>query len=226
MTVDIVVKICFVVDCTGSMEPWIEQAKTRMTEITDSVSDEYPRARCKVGFVGYRDYGDREPSIVIPFQYPEDTMYHIRRVRAEGGDDIAEDVAHGLHNALRMDWTGAAVRMVVHIADAPAHGLMYHARLLSDRYPRGDPEGLQLDRIVEEMSSLQIDFTFVKINDSTDTMLEMFHNSYAHGGEFRVLDMRPQGFGMAHGDTSARLPPLLTRAITQSIEQHTSSQEL
>jgi hypothetical protein len=100
---------------------------------------------------------------------------------------------------------------------------MYHEVCVSDRYPRGDPLGLQLDQIVEHFSSLDVDFTFVKINDSTDTMLEAFHNSYAHGGVFRVLDLRPQTSDV--GETHIRLPPLLTRAITHSIEQHTSSQE-
>lgn len=226
MTADsyINVKICFVMDCTGSMEPWIEQAKTRIVEITDGVSVEHPRARCRVGFVGYRDYGDREQSIVVPFQYPDDAMERIQGVYADGGDDIAEDVAHGLQNALHMDWSDADVRMVVHIADAPAHGFMYHEPLVSDRYPRGDPAGLQLDDIVERLSASNIDFTFVKINDSTDTMLEAFHNCYGHGGMFRVLDLRPQSVGMR--DTSTLLPPLLSRAITQSIGQRTTSQEL
>lgn len=224
MTIDILtVKICFVMDCTGSMGPWIEQAKTEITTIMNGVTTEYPRARCRVGFVGYRDYGDSEQSIVIPFQHPADTMEQIRGVYAEGGDDIAEDVAHGLQNALDMDWSDATVRMVFHIADAPAHGIMYHGIQVSDRYPRGDPSGLRLDQIMERFSSLDVDFTFVKINDSTDTMLEAFHNSYARGGLFCVLDLRPQTSDL--GETYSRLPPLLTRAITNSIGQHTSSQE-
>jgi len=222
----ITAKICFVMDCTGSMEPWIEQAKTRIVKITQSVSDDNPNVRCRVGFVGYRDYGDLEQSIVIPFQHPEDTMERIQGIRAEGGDDIAEDVAHGLQNALNMDWSDAGVRMVVHIADAPAHGFMYHSPLISDRYPRGDPAGLNPEHILERLSSLDIDFTFVRINDSTDTMLEAFHNAYIHDGTFRVLDLRPQTFGMRYdADTSDRLPPLLTRAITQSIDRRTVSQE-
>jgi hypothetical protein len=221
------VKICFVMDCTGSMEPWIEQAKTRIVQIMRGVSVDVPNARCRVGFVGYRDYGDLEQSIVIPFQHPEDTMERIQGVQAQGGDDVAEDVAHGLRNALHMDWSDADVRMVVHIADAPAHGRNYHSPLVSDRYPRGDPSGLNLEEIVQCLSSLAIDFTFVKINDSTDTMIETFHNCFAYDGSFRVLDLRPQAFGRRHtDDTSTLLPPLLTRAITQSIGQHTVSQEL
>jgi hypothetical protein len=223
MTVHITVKICFVVDCTGSMEPWIAQAKTRMTEITDNVAYEYPHARCRVGFVGYRDYGDRERLFTVPFQHPADAMEQIRGVEAEGGDDTAEDVAHGLDAAANMEWSGAAVRIVVHIADAPAHGFMYHDITMSDRYPHGDPTGLDLDTLVQRLSSLGIDFTFVKINDSTDTMLEAFHNSYGHGGTFRVLDLRPQNF--ERGAPHTHLPPLLTRAITNSIGQHTISQE-
>jgi hypothetical protein len=58
-------------------------------------------------------------------------------------------------------------------------------------------------------------------------MLEAFYNSYAHDGSFRVLDLRPQAFGRRHtDDTSTLLPPLLSRAITRSIDQHTISQEL
>jgi len=224
MTVDIVtVQVCFVMDCTGSMGPWIEQAKTHVADIMNGVSIQYPRARCRVGFVGYRDYGDVDQCIAVPFQHPADTMEQIREVQAEGGSDTAEDVAHGLQSALDMDWSVGSVRLVFHIADAPAHGMMYHDVHVSDRYPRGDPTGLQLDQIVEHMSSLGIDFTFVKINDSTDTMLEAFHNSYAHGGVFRVLDLRPQTSDT--GETYTRLPPLLAREITHSIERHTSSQE-
>jgi hypothetical protein len=223
MTVDMTVKICFVMDCTSSMEPWIEQAKTHIAAIMDDVSLDHPNARCRVGFVGYRDYGDRDRLFTVGFQNPADTMEQIRSVRAEGGDDIAEDVAHGLDAAVMMNWSGADVRIVVHIADAPGHGFMYHNVLLSDRYPHGDPAGLDLDIIMQRLSSLGIDFTFVKINDSTDTMLEAFHNSYGHGGTFRVLDLRPQNF--ERGAPHTHLPPLLTRAITNSIGQHTISQE-
>jgi len=224
MTVDSVsVKICFVMDCTGSMEPWIVEAKTHMVKIMDDVSLEYPHARCRVGFVGYRDFGDRERLIVIPFQHPADTMEQIHDVHADGGDDTAEDVAHGLDSAATMDWSGANVRILVHIGDAPPHGFMYHEITVSDRYPHGDPTGLDLDTIMQRLSSLDIDFTFVKINDSTDTMLEAFHNSYGHGGTFRVLDLRPQNF--ERGAPHTHLPPLLTRAITNSIGQHTISQE-
>lgn len=233
MTVDtspsLLVKLCFVMDCTGSMEPWIQQAKTKIVELTTRIQADNPGADVLVAFVGYRDYGDVERSIVLPFQESRHVMREIRGVFAEGGDDVAEDVAHGLMEAHHMDWTGADIRFVIHIADAPAHGLQFHSPTVSDRYPRGDPDGLDPRDFVERMSFLNVNFTFVKINNSTDTMIEQFHNCYGHGGEFSVIDLRPQNYDRSLGDpqehVSELLSSALSREVTLSIHRHTASQE-
>ena len=229
MKMTILVKICFVMDCTASMEPWIEQAKSKIWDMTRTVREEEPDAEILVGFVGYRDYGDANRSVVIPFQDAKHTMRHIRDVFAEGGDDEAEDVAHAMMDAHHMDWREADVKMVVHIADAPAHGLQFHSSSVSDRYPRGDPDGLDPRDFVERMSFLDIDYTFVKINRTTDTMIEQFHNCYGHGGVFRVIDLRPQHYDSSLGDPQGHMSNLLSaavsREITQSIHRHTASQE-
>ena len=225
------VKICFVMDCTASMGPWIQEAKTKMVELVDRVRDEHPNTQIRVGFVGYRDYGDNEPMIVIPFQNAQETMLQIRPIEPEGGDDCAEDVANGLFRALHMEgWNDADVKIVFHIADAPAHGSAFHDPRVSDRYPRGDPDGLDPRDSVEKMSFLDIHYTFVKIDPSTDTMIEQFHNCYGQGGTFAVIDLRPQGYrrmnALEVGDPTI-LSEALTRSITASITQHyTASQAL
>lgn len=222
------VKICFVMDCTGSMEPWIQQAKTKIDEMTRTIQRDTPDAEVLVGFVGYRDYGDEERIICLPFQDPRHVMSELRLIGAEGGDDEAEDVVHGLMEAHHMDWREADVKCVIHIADAPAHGLQFHSPAISDRYPRGDPDGLDPRDFVERMSFLDINFTFVKINQTTDTMIEQFHNCYGHGGEFRVIDLRPQHYDRSLGDPQDHVSTLLSAAVsrdvTQSIHRHTSSQ--
>lgn len=217
------VKICFVMDCTASMGRWIREAKTKMVELVDRVREHHPRTNIRVGFIGYRDYGDEEPLIEIPFQNAQDTMIQIRPIHAEGGDDEAEDVAHGLFRALHMDWSDAAVKIVFHIADAPAHGIAFHPPIVSDRYPRGDPHGLDPRDSVEKMSFLNVHYTFVKIDEYTDTMIEQFYNCYTKGGSFAVIDLRPQrGHIRPHPDFGEAL----TRSITDSITQHcTSSQD-
>jgi hypothetical protein len=221
------VNVCFVMDCTASMEPYIHEAKTRMVQLTDRVRDTHPHANILVSFVGYRDYGDAERLIVIPFQPPTATMVEIESVHATGGDDFAEDVAHGLEAALHLDWSDADVKIVFHIADAPAHGRAFHDLSVSDRFPRGDPEGLDPRDFVQRMSLLEIHFTFVKIHESTDTMIEQFDTCYTKGGVFAVIDLKVQSRRRGLGDPEAALSVALTRSITDSITQHcTSSQEL
>ena len=209
------VKVCFVMDCTASMDPWIQQAKTRIVELTREVQRQHPVARIQTSFVGYRDYGDDEPMIVVPFQTPQATMEQIQGVRAEGGSDIAEDVAGGLERALHQDWADCDVKIVFHIADAPAHGLDFHAPHVSDRFPSGDPNGLDPRDFVERMSFLDIHFTFVRIHKSTDTMIEEFYNCYTKGGTFKVIDLQNQH----------RFGDEITRSISASITHHyTASQ--
>ena len=211
------VKVCFVMDCTASMDPWIHEAKTRMVELTREVQRQHPIANILTAFVGYRDYGDAEPTIVIPFQTPQTTMEQIQGVRAEGGDDIAEDVATAMERAVHLDWADTDVKIVFHIADAPAHGLDFHAPHVSDRFPSGDPNGLDPRDFVERMSFLDIHFTFVRIHASTDTMIEEFYNCYTKGGSFKVIDLKHQSrFGLE-----------VTRSIGASITLHcTASQAL
>lgn len=217
------VKVCFVMDCTASMGPWIRQAKTKMVEIVEDVRKQHPNTNILVGFVGYRDYGDEEQHIVIPFQPAQATMNDIQPIQPEGGDDEAEDVAHALQRALYMDWSDAQVKIVFHIADAPAHGSDFHGIRVSDRYPLGDPHGLDPRDIVEKMSFLNMDFRFVKINETTDTMIDCFHNCYAQGGTFSVIDLYNQG---AHrrGDP-VNIHDSLTLAVTRSITNYISSKE-
>lgn len=218
------VKVSFVMDCTASMDPYIQHAKTKMASLVEDVYREQPDAVIQVSFIGYRDYGDEERMIVIPFQDARETMYRIRDVQAFGGDDIAEDVAHGLEAALHQDWSGADVKIVFLIADAPAHGSVFHTAYVSDRYPRGDPEGFDPRDFVEKMSFENIDFTFVRIHGRTDTMIEIFENCYANGGTFRVIDLRPQSIHPAGPDV---LSFELTRSISESItQQYTASQAL
>ena len=217
------VKVCFVMDCTASMGPWIRQAKTRMVEIVESVRRQHPNTNILAGFVGYRDYGDEEQHIVIPFQSADATMHQIQPIQPEGGDDCAEDVAHALFRALHMDWNDAQVKIVFHIADAPAHGMDFHGIRISDRFPRGDPHGIDPRDSVEKMSFLNMDFTFVKINESTDTMIDQFHNCYGHGGTFSVIDLYTQG--KRRGGDPVEMHEELSRAVTRSITNYISSQE-
>lgn len=207
------VKIAFVLDCTASMDPWIHAAKTKIGTIVDTVKDDYPEALVQVGLVAYRDYGDLVRSRVVDFSTAKRVMEVLAKIRADGGDDEAEDVAGALSQTLSLSWNTADIRMVFHIADAPAHGRLFHGLTVSDRFPRGDPDGLDPRDSILQMSRDGFYYTFVRITSATDTMLEVFHTVWMGSGVFRVLDLTPQQFGSG-----------ISRAVSQAIDHYTSSQ--
>jgi hypothetical protein len=217
------VKLAFVLDCTASMGPWIRAAKTKIREIVDTVTAEHPDSVIKVGLMGYRDYDDPVRFIPVEFTSPEEVMAALLPVKAEGGEDRAEDVAHALRHVMAMSWDNADIRMVFHIADAPAHGLAFHKPSLSDRFPNGDPEGVDPRDFIRIMSIQAFVYTFVKITASTDTMLDAFHNAWTGPGVFQVIDLRSQD---PDGDNSTMLSPEISRAVTRAIDHYTLSQDM
>jgi hypothetical protein len=213
------VKLAFVLDCTASMDPWIRAAKTKIREIVDSVTAEHPESSIQIGLMGYRDYDDAARFITVDFTTPEEVMGALQPVHAEGGDDEAEDVAHALQQMLAMSWDNADIRMVFHIADAPAHGLAFHRPSVSDRFPNGDPEGVDPRDLIRIMSNQAFVYTFVKITHITDTMLDAFYNAWTGPGVFQVIDLRRQ-----HGGRDM-FSPQVSRAVSRAIDRYTLSQD-
>ncbi len=217
------IDICFLMDCTGSMEPWIQAAKDQVRQIVDKTQQETTDAEVRVAFVGYRDYGDLQQFVVYDFLDDVDVMLDkIRAVHASGGDDIAEDVAGGLFHASQLQWKGD-VKTIFHIADAPAHGGVFHEPYVSDRFPNQDPCGYDLLQMSKMLTERNIDYTFIKINDSTNIMIHKLHGVYTGPGEFRVMDLRPQA--VRDTDVTTRLLPSIMTSINASIVRYTSSQD-
>ena len=105
-------------------------------------------------------------------------------VQARDGGDAPEDVHGALHKAMQMDWGvgGSQTRVLVHIADAPCHGTKYHTYGAGvDKYPGGDPHGLQSEELLRGLRQLGVCYSFGRINSSTDRMVELFDQE-AGGG--------------------------------------------
>jgi hypothetical protein len=214
-------------DCTASMEMWIQASKDQIQSILRNV----PHADFQVAFVGYRDHGDNVPLIMIPFTDIDSVLDQIRDVHAEGGDDIAEDVYSGMVFAQELNWSNADVKTIIHIADAPPHGKGFHSPWVSDRYP--DTDHNELLKIVHDFSVAGVDYTFVRIVDATDGMIEMFDNSYVGPGKFQVIDLVPQNRPQTRGPPELphrrhrptdSLTPTITRSLNASITRYTASQ--
>jgi hypothetical protein len=227
---EIVVKIAFVLDCTGSMEPWIHEAKTKINEIIESNRELHPNAHFEVALVAYRDYGDTVRRRVVDFSSPNQIVQALRSIHAEGGDDEAEDIAGALDRALALTWGPSDVRMLFHIADAPAHGNAYHEPRVSDRYPEGDPDGNDPRRLLRHLADMEVEYTFVRITSSTDKMIDVFHEVYTRNeGRFRVIDLHPQSYNGRYGPRRGNMAELLSPAVTQIVDEavtrHSASQD-
>lgn len=228
MNYPIVIKLAFVLDCTGSMEPWIQEAKTKIQEIVNS-TDVPSGAQFEVAVVAYRDYGDVVRRRVIDFTGPHEAEHFLQDIHAEGGDDEAEDVAGALDRAYGLTWGPSDVRMIFHIADAPAHGIEFHTPRVSDRFPYGDPDGKDPVITLRDLARQEVDFTFVRITSSTDVMIDVFDEIYREeGGMFKVIDLNPQSYRGEYGGRRANmaelLSPAVTRTVSAAVSRYTSSQ--
>lgn len=232
MTRQLVVKIAFVLDCTGSMEPWIHESKTKIQEIIRQNRRQHSNAHFEVALVAYRDYDDMVRMRVTDFTTPSQIAQALEPIHAEGGDDEAEDVAGALDRTCGLTWGPSDVRLVFHIADAPAHGIAFHSPRVSDRFPRGDPDGKEPRSLLRHLAREDIEYTFVRITSSTDMMIDVFHDAYTHaGGIFRVIDLHPQTYDGRYGRVTSGnmadvLSPAVSRAVSQAVARYSASQDM
>ena len=80
--------VCFLVDCTGSMSPFIAVAKDQIRTILqggDSVISKVKAAHngieleVRAGLLGYRDIGEEASEVLIPFTTDTDSLLRVRR---------------------------------------------------------------------------------------------------------------------------------------------------
>ena len=76
--------------------------------------------------------------------------------------------------------------MLIHIADAPCHGKMYHS--VNDNYPGGDPAGISHESMMQQVVRLDIQYWFGYISKShTDKMIGIFNECLKELSEHRLM---------------------------------------
>ena len=182
-------QVCFVLDCTASMQPWINAAKEKIVDTLKSIQDRYPDYQISAAFIGYRDFHDQEQFIRLPFtKHIQKLQDSIMDIEAEGGDDTCEDVAGAYRFVNGLEWQ-ADVRCVFHITDAPTHGSEYHREHVDDDYPDGHPY-IDLKQEVRELAHKDVDLTVFSITQTTDVMYHIMRNIYR--------GIRPDGFSVVN----------------------------
>jgi hypothetical protein len=165
-------------DTTGSMSKWIEQAKCRCLELESSLTNQL-QARpfqvatlplvsaasyclkshrsssfvaLQVAFIGYKDFDEPGHLVSCPFGSMADVKRLLAPLEASGGADIAEDVGGGLQQADDLAWS-APLKVLVHFLDAPPHGEKHHEMHMEEAF-FDDPDGY--DRCHEASSCFEV----------------------------------------------------------------------
>ncbi|KAL4484867.1 hypothetical protein ABPG74_020044 [Tetrahymena malaccensis] len=123
--------------------------------------------------VAYRDRNDEKSFENLQFTKNLDEFQQfIQKLQFSGGDDQCKDVKIGLQQTKMLGWKQDHLNILIWIADAPCHGEEFHTEDENDQYPEDDKE--EIRTLLREISELQIDIYFYKINDTTDTMIRKF----------------------------------------------------
>lgn len=119
------IEVAFAIDATGSMSPYIEQARQRIHQIAESLAEGNPRPEVRFALVAYRDKGDEFVTHASPFTRDLAAMKrYLDATSADGGGDTPEAVLEGLKAAITgLGWTPASndgvVRLLYLVGDAP-----------------------------------------------------------------------------------------------------------
>ena len=153
------VDLCFVVDTTASMGPFIDTARHTLLGAMKRLSTQHG-IDLRIGLVAYRDHPPQNRSYVTRIHrltYDQEHMQKvINRLRPLGGGDGPEAVYRGVYDAVtRMPWRPYSNRYLMLIGDAPPHGFaawyrqIYgvqprRLRRVVDAWPDGCPSGLDV----------------------------------------------------------------------------------
>jgi hypothetical protein len=93
--------VLFLLDATGSMSDEIEQLQGNILSISDQVAALPSQPNVRFGLVTYRDQGDEYVTRVYDFTPDvQEFQENLMEVEASGGDDYAESLNEGLHDAI------------------------------------------------------------------------------------------------------------------------------
>ena len=184
------VDICFCLDCTGSMAPWIDAAKSQMTSIVKNIKvkieKDYPSIKLafKIGVLAFRDFseGSKQFEELMFTEKTEEFETFLKNLIAFGGEDIPEDVLGALDRVVtHPNWVNSwnsKVKFLILITDSPSHGTEFTNNQLTDTYPNGSPNVPPVKTVMQKIRQMNIEFIFASILDQTKTMETKFSAEY------------------------------------------------
>ena len=196
-------------DFTASMQPHMNAAADAAIGVLTRLKKANPNTNLYAALVGYTDIDpfklDPPKYTILDFTSDISSVHSVlKSAQANGGDDIAENMAGALHEVGKLSWpteTGPHItQKVVIIADAPPHGKKYHTPDVTDNFPRGCPFGFDPNSQIEKFASKDIDVIVFRVGQPRilDKMIEEFQEAHQRGlipgctADFIVMDANQQ----------------------------------
>ena len=179
--------VVYLVDATGSMGESINKVKKYCVEIAKILEKQMMLFDFNFGAIFYRDPIDSKTDQHEYFNLNnniENLQREMQKIKEQGGGDQPEDWVGGYAIALKyMNWRNGN-KLIIHIADAGAHGSEYS---LKDKYPS---EGPKLDALISEFAYNKINIIAFKIGSGPQqsfSRIQMIYNYY-HCNNFKIQE--------------------------------------
>ena len=180
------IDICYLVDTTGSMSGSIEKVKKYCIKISDILNSEMCDNEFRFGAIFYADPINVRSEINRYTELTSDINInsfknYVDKITLLSGGDGPEDWAGGYEICVnKMNWENG-IRIIIHIADAPAH-----SRLYNNGGDGGDysSEGPKLDNYIKKCSNMNINIVAFKIGSSPNKSFERVKSIYNNNGKY------------------------------------------
>ena len=226
----------FILDTTGSMAPFINEAikniedqTTRITqEMKNSLTEYYGDVRkfvlhTKVSVVAYRDTSDsKQIEFCPPTTDTNSIKAFLQSLVPSGGFDEPEDILSAIDFVFTniefpekdSEESNHTSTVFLIVADAPAHGMFMHNSTMIDDVIRQDDEELWITYL-EKMRLLNIDLVCVQLTSDMDKMISFLQTNYDRDDIYK-MQLVKQTTGNMHL-ASAGLERCTVTAVRTSI---------
>ena len=212
------VDIIYLIDATGSMGKEIKAAKEQVINILNELKNKYPDFSFNFGSIFYRDKIDSPSDENCFFPLTDNIQVlkeKISTIRAYGGGDIPEDWVWGYKTAVENVGWRKGTKLIIHIADAGAHGPEFS---VDDHY---DKEGPKLKKYIERCVENNIKIIGLMIYEHAKNSFKKVMNIYNEHkskirGKNQMIDMKNFNRG-SNVDISSQFKDLVIKATAAAV---------
>lgn len=209
------IDLVFVVGCSTSMSIWLQTVSHSISSTIKILHERYGHG-IRLGFVGFRDYGvsaGRRFELADLTDDFDALQLFIYSAEPDAISAVPTDVTGALEQCGNLQWR-YATRIAVVLTDSPCHGSRFHS--ISDRFPRGDPSGLEPEQIMQNLALEGTHVYFGKISNSTDRMFRLLQSAYENvqscGAKCSVINV-----GSSNGPVQQQFEQAIIETVSRAV---------